>query len=81
MTASEQHAEYAAAHTPTVGKRVRAAVEADYARRLAEKWQTDGWTALTDNPPPLGAIPALRAARIVTDWLRAEADRIEEGAR
>ena len=27
MTASEQHAEYAAAHTPTIGKKLRAAID------------------------------------------------------
>ena len=50
MTASEQQAEYAAAHTPTIGARIRAAIEADVLRRVA-------------------------------DDLRAEADRIEGGAR
>ena len=35
MTASEQHAEYAAAHTPTIGAKIRAAIEADVLRRVA----------------------------------------------
>lgn len=87
VTASEQHAEYAEARTlahsvtDSVSPEQRAAIEADYARRLAEKWQTGGWTALIDNPAPPGAIPSIWAGQVVTDWLRAEADRIEEGAR
>ena len=81
MTASEQHGEYAAARTPTIGAKIRAAIEADYARRLAQKWQTGGWVALIDNPVPPGAIPSIWAGQVVTDWLRDEADRIEEGAR
>ena len=62
MTASEQHAEYADAHTPTIGAKIRAAIEADVLRRVADRFQRE-WPVYGD------------------DWLRAEADRIEEGAR
>lgn len=65
MTASEQQAECAAASTPTIGSKLRAAIEADVLRRAA-------------------ADPSLRNAGhsgISVTKLRAEADRIEEGAR
>ena len=37
MTASEQHAEYADAHTPTIGAKIRAAIEADREQALREE--------------------------------------------
>lgn len=71
MTASEQHDEYAA-HTqssrrrvPTIGKRFRDAIEAAALRRVADQWEHRYGVS----------------AFVSIDTLRAEADRIEEGAR
>ena len=74
MTASEQHTEYAAAHTPTIGAKVRAAIEADVLRRVADRY--DGGCRPVDGSYRAGEYGGEYAAD-----LRAEADRIEEGAR
>ena len=65
MTASEQHAEYADAHTPTIGAKIRAAIEADVLRRVAvdPSLRNRGHSGIS------------------VTLLRARADRIEEGAR
>ena len=73
MTASEQHDEYAAAHTPTIGKRVRAAIEADVLRRVADDWEANRIQITVSGVRAPGLMPVSR--------LRAEADRIEEEAR
>ena len=72
MTASEQHAEYAAAHTPTIGAKIRAAIEADVLRRVAKR---------LDEDPRRGRGDWLDGYCDALDHLRAEADRIEEEAR
>lgn len=92
LRALDEFAAEAAAHTPTVGSKLRAAIEADVLRRVAglayeikrigntpydqlDRAELAAWSA-----SPLALLhPSIQDA--VAEWLRAEADRIEGGAR
>ena len=82
MTASEQHAEYAAAHTPTLTDLIAEAVaNADKPCRKALAANPGKGCTVMGYDHCLCLASARAATAVVADWLRAEADRIEEGAR
>lgn len=47
-------------------------IRADEAQRIALKWQTGGWSILVK---PFRTGNAIGLGQLVTDWLRAEANR------
>ena len=86
MTASEQRAEYAATHTPTIGAKIRAAIEADVLRRVADIANAETlyrvvWGAEFIDFDGVSARDAWTIVVALQDHLRAEADRIEHATR